>query len=93
MAIIQRILIGLALGALLLYAGDYLSVRYGFPGNRATFDSVRVQPYYAIPQKDGKTELVLLDPQMQTCVNSLLPHLGAKPCWYIKKHTQQRIDM
>jgi hypothetical protein len=83
----------LALGAILLYAGDYLSVRYRFPGNRPAFGSVRVHPYYAIPQKDGKTEIVLQDPERRTCVHSLFPHLGAKPCWYVKRHTHERIDM
>jgi hypothetical protein len=93
MALLRRILLSFFLSALLLYLGDYLSVRYRFPGNRPTFGSVQIQSYYAIPQKDGKTEIVLLDPQMQTCVESLFPHLGVNPCWYVKRHRQQRIDM
>ena len=93
MEILRRILFGLVLGAIFLYVADYLSVRYRFPGNRPTFGTVRVQSYYAIPQKDGKTEMVLLDPAMRTCVQSLFPHLGAPPCWYAKRHTQVRIDM
>jgi hypothetical protein len=92
-AILRRILTALALGVILLYAGDYLSVRYRIPGNRPQFGTVRVHPYYAIPQKDGKTEIVLLDPDTRTCVHSLLPHLGANPCWYVKRHTRERIDM
>ncbi len=38
--------------------------------------SVQVQPYYAVPQKDGKTEFMMLDPEVDTCVQSLLPHFG-----------------
>ena len=83
----------LAAGAVLLYAGDYLSVRYGIPGNRPAFGSVRVHPYYAIPQKGGKTEIVAQDPETRSCVNSLFPHLGANPCWYVRRHVRERIDM
>ncbi len=93
MAILRRILTTLTLGVILLYAGDYLSVRYGFPGHRPTFGSVSVHPYYAIPQKSGKTEIVLLDPDTRTCVQSLFPHLGANPCWYVRRHVRERIDM
>jgi hypothetical protein len=83
----------LALTAILLYTGDYLSVRYGFPGHRQTFGSVEVHPYLAIPQKDGKTEIVLQDPVTRTCVQSLFPHMGADPCWYVVRHKRERIDM
>ena len=93
MAILRRILIASALGAVLLYTGDYLSVRYRFPGNRPAFGSVRVHPYYAIPQKSGKTEIVLQDPETRSCVHSLFPHLGASPCWYVSRHVRERIDM
>jgi hypothetical protein len=90
---LRRILGALAAGAVLLYAGDYLSVRYRFPGNRPAFGSVRVHPYYAIPQKGGKMEIVAQDPETRSCVNSLFPHLGASPCWYVRRHVRERIDM
>lgn len=93
MKVLRRALIASALGAILLYAGDYLSVRYRFPGNRPAFGAVRVHPYYAIPQKSGKTEFVALDPESRPCVNSLFPHLGASPCWYVRRHMRERIDM
>jgi hypothetical protein len=91
--ILRRILTVFVLSVILLYLGDYLSVRYRIPGGRQQFGSVRIWPYLAIPQKDGKTEIVLQDARTQTCVQSLFPHLGADPCWYVKRHTQQRIDM
>ncbi len=93
MAFLKRILIASAAGAVLLYAGDYLSLRYRFPGNRPAFGSVQVHPYYAIPQKGGKEEFVVQDPETVSCVNSLFPHLGANPCWYVKRHVRDRIDM
>ena len=80
------ILACLALG----YAGDYALVRFPI---RNPYGVVVVRPYYAVRKKNGKPDFYFLDPQNQTCVNSLLPHLGYPPCWYLKKHAQQRIDM
>jgi hypothetical protein len=92
-AILRRILAVSAACGVLLYGGDYLSVRYRFPGHRAAFGSVQVHPYYAIPQKGGKEEIVFQDPETLSCVNSLFPHLGSKPCWYVRRHVRERIDM
>jgi hypothetical protein len=77
----------------LLYAGDYASVRFRIPKRRDPFGVVQVRPYYAVPQKNGKPEFYFLDPQNQTCVHSLFPHLGYNPCWYVSRHARQRIDM
>jgi len=92
-AILRRILLALPAGALLLYAGDYLSLRFHFPGHRPAFGSVQVHPYYAIPLKGGKEELVVQDPETVSCVNSLFPHMGANPCWYVKRHLRERVEM
>lgn len=93
MKLLQRYFIVSALGAVLIYAGDYLSLRWRIPRNRPAFGSVRVHPYYAIPLKGGKTEIVSLDPVVRSCVHSLFPHLDANPCWYVQRHTRERIDM
>ena len=77
----------------LVYAGDYASVRMPFPKNRTLYDTVTVRPYYDVTLKSGKSEFYFLDPQKQTCVNSLFPHLGYNPCWYLRKHARQRIPM
>lgn len=73
----------------LLYAGDYTVVRYRVARNRNPFGTVQVQPYYLVPLKDGKTEFMFLDPQNQTCVRSLFPHMGRTPCWYLSRHRNQ----
>jgi hypothetical protein len=73
-----------------VYAGDYLWAR--LRGARA-LDTVQVQPYYAVPLRDGKTEFMLLDPENRTCVRALFPHFGYGPCWYVKGTREQRIDM
>lgn len=77
----------------LLYVGDYLSVRLPIPKERAAFSTVTVRPYYDVKLKSGKSDFYFLDPQPQTCVNSVFPHMGFTPCWYLRKHTRPRISM
>ena len=81
-----------AIGAILaltaLYLGDYAVAK-----SRPT-GSVQVQPFYAIHQKDGKTEFdYSVPPETQTCVASVLPHLGSNPCWYVTKHKTRKIEI
>jgi hypothetical protein len=52
-----------------------------------------VNHYTAVLQKNGKTTLTFDPPQPWTCVNSLFPHQGWLPCWYLSKHTDQRTDI
>jgi hypothetical protein len=75
------------------YAGDYLSIRYRIPKSRDPFATVTVQPYYAIHQKNGKTEYDFAQPDSEVCVRALFPHFGYSPCWYVKRHTEKRIDI
>jgi hypothetical protein len=82
----------LALLAIVVYAGDYISLRFRIP-NRYQFGSVSVTPLYAIHEKNGKTEYDFAQPQSVTCVHSLFPQLGYQPCWYVSRHTQKRIDI
>jgi hypothetical protein len=90
MALIRRILLR-SIGALVVvYAGDYAVLRTRLPKSLGT---VTVHPYYAVPQKDGRTEFIPQDPQDQTCAQSLFPHMGYTPCWYLRRHTSPRIDM
>ena len=83
----------LAATLVLLYVGDYLAVRIPIPRSRAAFGTVTVRPYYDVGLKGGKSDLYFLDPQQQTCVNSLLPHLGLSPCWYLRAHAHPRIAL
>jgi len=83
----KRILVVAILCLCVWYGGDYLAARH------ATLGTVKVERYYAIPQKDGKTEFVFAKPESQACVQSLLPHLGYSPCWYVNRHKRKRIDM
>ncbi len=89
----RTVLLEIALVFALLYTGDYLSVRYRIPRSRSSLGSVEVQPYYAVPLKDGKTEFIFLKPEQQVCVKSLFPHLGHVPCWYLQRKRDKRIDL
>lgn len=84
--------VGLLLAGALLYACDYVSLRYRIPNNREQFGSVMVQRSYVIPTKSGKTDYSFDPPAPQDCVNSLFPHLGDLPCWYLNRHTKQQIN-
>ena len=88
----KRVLLIAAAGLVLLYAGDYASLRYGIP-NREPFATVMVQRSYAIPQKNKKVEYDFEPPAPAECVNALFPHFGDPPCWYLKRHPRQEIKV
>jgi len=76
-----------------IYGLDYLVARFHIPRSRELYSSIVVQPYYAVRLKDNKTEFYFLDPQTEVCIHALFPHFGHRPCWYVSRHTQKRIDM
>jgi len=82
----------LALFAVMLYAGDYLWARYR-ASKQDAFDAVAVTPLYVIHEKNGKVEYQFAQPENETCVRSLFPHFGFNPCWYVRRHTERRIEM
>jgi hypothetical protein len=88
-----RPLVGLVLLLAIVYAADFLLLRYKVATSGKAFDTVTVRPYYAVPRKDKKEEYIFDDPQDDTCVNALFPHLGDSPCWYLKTHKQKRVDL
>jgi hypothetical protein len=82
----------------ILYAADYAGVRLraAYPRLGNAYDSVQMVRLYAIPLKNGSTEYELdaLQPKVTlTCVRSLFPHLGYKPCWYLRRNSQKPIPM
>ena len=87
MRLFQRILILVVFAMAAFYGADYLVAR------KQPLGSVQVNPYYAVPQKNGKTEFIPLDPEVDSCVNSLLPHLGQPTCWQLNRNKQKRLDM
>ncbi len=88
---VVRVLIAALALLALVYAGDYLYVRYRMTRHQAgdPFDVLTIQPTYAIAQKNGMAEIVLGDPETQHCVHSLFAHFGLTPCWYLKRESQK----
>ena len=87
-----RVLIGFLAAIVVFYAAEDLSVRYRIPRAREPLGTVVVQRYDAIPQKNGKVKFDFEQPVNQTCVRTLLPHLGYSACWYLRRHAEQRIN-
>jgi hypothetical protein len=89
-SLFKRTVVGVALLLSVLYLGDYLSVTYA---SHDQLDKVQITKFYAVPQKDGKTSYEPAEPETQTCVNSIFPHFGYNPCWYLKRHKTQQINL
>ncbi len=89
---LQTILPVIILAAGLVYLGDFLSLRYRIP-NREPYGSVTVRELYAVKLKSKDTEYMYQPPEQQECVNSLFPHFGDQPCWYLKRHPRHQINI
>ena len=91
LAILRWLAIGALACAAIVYAADYLSVQHRMAHRTQTdpLETTQVRPSYAVPLKNGKDEFDFLDPQPQTCVHSLFPHMGYNPCWYTKRQNLQ----
>jgi hypothetical protein len=92
----QLILSGLAAVIVvtsLAYTVDYILFRRRISSNRQPFGQVTVIPYYAVPQKSGKTQFIFNPPEPRTCAHALFPRAGYQPCWYLERHIEQRTDL
>ncbi len=78
---------------LLVYAGDYCSVRYQIPGGRPQFGQVQMNVMYVIHVKAGKIQYEPGPLETDTCVHSLFPQMGYSPCWYLSRHSDKLIDI
>jgi len=88
-SILKRIPAAIVVLAVVVYTGDYVIVRFRSDPTA----TVQVTKLYAVQQKDGKTEYEAGEPETETCVNSLFPHLGDSPCWYLKRHKTQQVNL
>jgi hypothetical protein len=87
--LLKRIVTAAVASVIILYFGDYIvvSLRSDPTG------TCQINKFYAVPQKDGKTSYEPGEPETQTCVNSIFPHLGYSPCWYVRRHRNQQINL
>src|SRR3954451_21859086 len=87
------VLAGLVGVVCVAYLADFAILRWKFKTNHGAFATVKVNPYFAVPRKDHKIEFMFQDPVDETCVNSLFPHGGSSPCWYLTRHREKRVDL
>ena len=88
-SILSRIATVLVVLVIVLYLGDYIVMKI----RSEPTGTCQVTKLYAVPQKDGKTQYEAGDPETQTCANSIFPHLGYSPCWYVKRHKMQQVNL
>jgi hypothetical protein len=88
----KRVSIGLAVAAGVIYGMDDLSGRFGVPA-RPRYSTVTVRRYYFIHEKYNKFSYEPLPVIDEECANTLLPHWGARPCWWVKRHRVVNIDV
>lgn len=95
--LLRRIFLGVVLfilgTAMLTFGIDFGLFRLRVASNREPYGSVVVSHYYAVLQKSGKTQFIFDPPAPQTCVNALYPHAGMQPCWYLRRHPEQRTNI
>ena len=94
---LRKIFLGLILlilgTAILTFGVDFGLFRLRVASNRDPYGSVVVSHYYAVLQKNGKTQFIFDPPAPETCVNALYPHAGMQPCWYLRRHPEQRTNI
>jgi hypothetical protein len=79
-----------------VYAGDYLYLRLRMvhPKPSDPFESMSRTRVLAIPRKNGGYDYqidVTQPTERLTCVHSLFPHFGDRPCWYLKPRLNEPV--
>lgn len=91
--VFRATLLSILAAAILAFGVDFTVFHVRLALNRDAYGSVIVNHYYAVLQKNGKTQFIFDPPQPETCVNALFPHSGSPPCWYLTRHPDQRTDI
>lgn len=93
---VRRALLGVLLSAIvalgLAYTADSVVFHIRVARGNA-YSSVQVSHYYAVKQKNGKTQFIFNPPAAEDCVHALFPHAACQPCWYLTRHPEQRTDI
>jgi hypothetical protein len=74
-----------------VYACDYTLLRFKMSRNNGADAVGKVTSYYSTALKNGKLEIFTDQPQTETCVHSLFPHSGMRPCWYASRNNVKTI--
>jgi hypothetical protein len=83
----------LAASAAILYAGDFAWFEYRVRNAKLNDPLETMTFYYATDSKGGKVEVFTDQPQTATCVHSIFPHGGYRPCWRFNPSGIQRISL
>jgi hypothetical protein len=87
-ALVKRIAILVVISVCIAYLADLVAVKL----RHDPLSLVQINKIYAVPQKGGKTAFDAGEPEPETCVNSIFPHLGYSPCWYVNRHRNQQVN-
>lgn len=90
---VKHALTGMIVLLLVVYVGDYVLVRVRIAKQLDPYGMVQVHRSYAVTMKNGKPEYFFEPPADQTCVNSLFPHFGYSPCWFLRRRKIQQVKM
>ena len=85
---LRKVFVALIIAGALIYLADSLDFRV----RKDAIGQATLRTYYAIGQKNGKTELAYQDPQQVSCANALFPHAGLSACWWLRRHPERRVD-
>lgn len=91
--LLGKALAGLVVVAAVAWVADYAFFEYRVRLNRNPYGSVTVQEYYAIGEKNSRTEYLHKSTEQESCANSLFPHAGIPPCWHARKHTDKTVPI
>jgi len=87
--LVVKSLLVLAIATGFVYAGDGLFLHYrGTP-----HEDVRVDSMYAMKNRWNEVEYSVGSTGSQRCVESLFPHDGYTPCWYLTGHAMHYIHI
>lgn len=85
--------VGLCVAGGLAWLVDFGVFEYRVARNDNPYGSVTVYEYYAIGEKNQRTEYVYNATEQQTCANAFFPHSGLPTCWYARRHTEKQVKI
>ena len=86
---VERIVLTLIVACLAVYGGDSALFRLrGQPKETGT-----VTRYMAISLKGNKTEFDAQGAIDVPCARALFPQAGLSPCWWLRRHPEQRTNV
>jgi hypothetical protein len=83
--LLKQIIVAVLVSLVVVYVSDLLLLRHKMsnPDQKVAFGTITT--FYATPTKDGRMEVFTDQPLTETCVHSLFPHSGYRPCWYASR--------